>query len=243
MADRKVALVTGAGGGIGSAISCRLAEEGFAVVVTDLDGDAAESTTARLPEGDHRSLMLDVTQREHWSAAQGFVAETYGRLDALVNNAGITRDAFLTKMTDSEWCEVIDVHLRGAFLGSQAALAMMSEEFGGAIVNISSTGYLGNVGQANYSAAKGGMLSLTRTTALEAARKNVRVNAIAPGAVRTPMLLAVSDDLLERFRQEIPLKRFAEPFEIASVVLFLVSSDSSYITGQVIHVCGGETVG
>jgi 3-oxoacyl-[acyl-carrier protein] reductase len=162
-----------------------------------------------------------------------------GRLDVLVNNAGITRDAMLRKMTEDQWDAVIDVHLRGAFLGCQAVFPAMIERGGGRIVNISSTAYLGNIGQANYATAKGGINSLTHTVALEGARHGITANAVAPGGVDTPMLRAIPDQQLEKLLARIPLGRLAEPAEIASTVHFLASDEASYVTGQVIHVCGG----
>lgn len=238
------ALVTGAAGAIGAAIADRFASEGRAVIVADVDHAGAEkvATDLRLGGAAATSVFLDVTQRDSWRAALE-VAQSSAPVGTVVNNAGITRDAWLTKMTDDQWSEVIDVHLRGTFLGSQLAVGAMAESgTQGSVVNISSITYLGSPGQGNYSAAKGGIVSLTRTAAIEAARFGVRVNAVAPGSVDTPMLRAVPKQIRDRFRSLTPLGRFAEPREIADAVCFLASDRASYITGQILHVCGGASL-
>lgn len=243
--EGKVALVTGAAGGIGSAIAARFAAEGARVAVTDLDLAGAERVAEALRAEGAAALALehDVASRPAWTSAVERAQAELGPLDVLVNNAGIARDRTLLKMSDEDWEAVIAVHLRGAFLGCQHGLAAMRQRGWGRIVNISSIGALGSFGQANYSAAKAGIIGLTRTVALEAARYGVLVNAIAPGSVDTPMLRAVPAELLERYREEVPLKRFAQPAEIAAVAAFLASDDASYLTGQVLIVDGGATVG
>jgi 3-oxoacyl-[acyl-carrier protein] reductase len=244
MTAQRVAVVTGGAGAIGGAIAHRLAQGGAAVVIADADDEKARARRDELVNGGARALALhlDVTKRDAWVQTVQAVLAELGRLDVLVNNAGITRDAMLKRMTDDQWDEVIDVHLRGTFLGCQAVLAPMSERGGGRIVNISSTVYLGNVGQANYSAAKGGIVSLTRTVALEGARYGITANAVAPGGVDTPMLRAIPEHMLEKLLERIPLGRLADVSEIAGVVNFLASDDASYVTGQVVHVCGGLTL-
>lgn len=243
--DGRVAVVTGAGGGIGSAISRRFAEDGGSLVCTDMNFESAEVTAKGIREdgGTAIAVQHDVTRRDSWETVVARTHEEFGSLDIVVNNAGFVRDRSLLKMTDDEWQAVIDVHLRGCFLGCQHGVASMKERGWGRIVNISSTAAFGWFGQTNYSAAKAGVIGITKTVALEGARYGVNVNAIAPGSVDTPMLRSVPADLLQGFEQEIPLKRFADPSEMAAVAAFLASDDASYVTGQVIIADGGSGLG
>lgn len=245
MREQGAAIVTGGAGCLGRAISLRLARDGWAVAIADVSADAAERTARELGSSDLRmvGLRLDVTSRESWTEALDRTRRTLGDVSVLVNNAGIIRDASLRRMSDRDWVEVVDVHLKGTFLGCQIVGLHMVRRCDGRIVNLASTAYLGSFGQANYSAAKGGIVSMTRTAAIEYARYGVRVNAIAPGGVESPMLRTVPGKLLEEFRARVPLGRFAEPSEVASVVAFLSGPDSSYVTGQVVHVCGGASLG
>lgn len=239
-----VVIVTGGAGEIGTATAHRFAQEGATVLVADVDADGAARTAEAITQngGKGEACVLDVTSRDSWETAVS-VASDLGNLCAVVNNAGILRDRSLKKMDDDEWQQVMDVHLRGAFLGSQIGMRAMGESGGGAIVSISSTAAFGSFGQANYSAAKGGIISLMRTVAIEGAKRGVRANAVAPGSVQSKMMDSVPDDVKEDFRKAIPLGRFADPAEIADAVVFLCSERASYITGQLLVVDGGSTLG
>ena len=231
LSDR-VAIVTGGASGIGAATARRLASEGAHVVVADRDLAGAQAVAADIAGA---AVEHDVAERGSWEALMA----TVGGVDILVNNAGVTRDRSLLKMSDDEWQTVIDIHLKGMWLGCQHAVPSMRERGGGAIVNLSSEARHGAFGQSNYSAAKAGIVGLTRTVALEHARHGVRCNAVAPGAVDTPMTQAVPQDVKDGWIPNIPLRRFAEPPEIAAAIAFLVSDDASYVTGQCLGVDGG----
>jgi 3-oxoacyl-[acyl-carrier protein] reductase len=239
--EDRVVLITGGGSGIGAATAARAASEGAHVAVTDVDEAAAQKVAEQIRSngGTATAHALDVARREAWTEAVEQVVSRAGGLNCVVNNAGITRDRTLLKMTDEEWQAVIDVHLRGAWLGCQLTVPHLKAGGGGAIVNLSSDSRHGAFGQTNYSAAKAGIVGLTRSVALEHARHGIRCNAVAPGAVDTPMTRGMPPELLESALKLIPLGRMAEPPEIASVIVFLLSDEASYITGQTLGVDGG----
>jgi 3-oxoacyl-[acyl-carrier protein] reductase len=244
----RVAIVTGAARGIGAATAKRLAADGFAVGVLDLDEGSCADTVTAITEAGGRALAVgaDVSDAGQVTAAVARVAEELGGPTVLVNNAGVTRDNLLFKMTEQDWDQVIGVHLRGAFLMSKTVQAHMTEAKWGRIVNLSSTSALGNRGQANYSAAKAGMQGFTKTLAIELGKFNVTVNAIAPGFIVTEMTKATAERMKVDFdamqkaaAQAIPVQRVGQPEDIAATVSFLVREDASFVSGQVIYVAGG----
>jgi 3-oxoacyl-[acyl-carrier protein] reductase len=241
----RVALVTGAGSGIGEATARRFVAEGAVVAVNDVDAERTRAVAGALEKEGGRALAVpaDVTRRHEVEAMVARVVGELGRLDVLINNAGINRDAMSHKMTEEQWDQVLAVNLKGTFLCAQAALPKMRERGWGRVVNTSSIGSLGNIGQANYAASKAGVIGLTRTLALEYAKYGVTVNCVAPGAVLTPMLAGVPAAIREKITAQIPMGRIAGPAEIAGVHAFLASEDAGFITGQVLFVDGGMSVG
>lgn len=242
----KVALITGAGGGIGEATARRLANEGAAVAVNDVNEEGAAKVVASITDSGGRAIAVPGTVSDKASVDSMVtrIATELGGLHILINNAGINRDSMLKKMTEEQFDEVIAVNLKGSFLCAQASAAVMVEaNQGGRIVNTASIGVVGNPGQTNYSASKAALIGMTRTMALELARFKITVNCIAPGATETPMLAGVPDKFREAFVAKIPLRRFADPGEIAATHAFLASDEASYITGQTLFVDGGLTLG
>lgn len=245
----RVAAVTGASGGIGAAIARELARTGDHVVLLDVNVENARVQAEAIAAeygGGALAMDCDVTARESVEAALAAAAETFGSVDVLINNAGITRDNLLFKLEDDEWDDVIAVHLKGAYLCSRAAQRYMVKQRYGKIVNLSSTSALGNRGQANYSTAKAGLQGLTRTLALELGPFNINVNAVAPGYVDTEMTRAVARRLgkdPEAYKAEraatIPIRRAGQPEDIAALVQFLCSDRASYVSGQIIYASGG----
>jgi NAD(P)-dependent dehydrogenase (short-subunit alcohol dehydrogenase family) len=241
----RVALITGAARGIGAATARRFAREGALVALNDVGGSDLEGLAAEIRGGGGTAVALagDVARRADVERVVQETMAAFGRVDILINNAGIARDAMAAKMTEEQWDAVLAVNLKGTFLCAQAVLPGMRERGWGRVVNTSSVGALGNIGQANYAASKAGVIGLTRTLALEYAKYGVTVNAVAPGPVMTSMLAGVPDAIKEKIVARVPAGRIAQPDEIAAVHAFLASDDAAFVTGQVLFVDGGMSVG
>lgn len=241
--EGKVAVVTGASRGIGRAIALKLAEEGAKVVVNYSGSQAkAEEVVAMIQEngGEAIAVQASVSQTEEVTALMDAAVKTYGSLDILVNNAGITRDNLIMRMKDDEWDDVLNTNLKGVFLCTKAVTRQMMKQRAGRIINISSiVGVAGNAGQANYVAAKAGVIGLTKTTAKELASRNILVNAIAPGFIETEMTEQLPEDIKQGMLTQIPLAKLGQPEDIAKAVAFLASEDANYMTGQTLHIDGG----
>lgn len=239
----KTALVTGASRGIGRAIALALASKGYAVALNYAGSrEAAEAVQKEIEEAGGKAFTVqgDVSKSEDVDRIFKTVKDEFGGLDVLVNNAGINRDALLIRMKESNWDDVIATDLKSDFLTIKAAAAMMMRKRKGSIINISSVvGLMGNIGQANYAAAKAGVIGLTKACAKEMAARNIRVNAVAPGFIETAMTDGIPEKIREGMIASIPLGRMGQPEDIAKAVCFLASDDSSYITGQVLVVDGG----
>ena len=240
----RTAIVTGGAQGLGYAIAEVFVAEGARVMLGDLDLERNRAAAEALGGDDAaRAMLCDVTSPAEVDALVTAAVEQFGRLDVMVNNAGITRDATLRKMTEEQFDEVIAVHLKGTWNGTRAAAAVMREQGGGAIINMSSiSGKVGLIGQTNYSAAKAGIVGLTKAAAKELAHLGVRVNAIQPGLIRSAMTEAMPQRIWDAKLAEVPMGRAGEPREVATVALFLASDLSSYMTGTVLEVTGGRHI-
>ncbi len=247
--EGKVAIVTGAARGIGAAIAKKLAERGASVAVCDLKEEWCAETVAALEAlgAKAKGYGVNVAVSAEVDACVKAVLADFGKVDIMVNNAGITKDGLLMRMSDEDWDAVLNVNLKGTFLFTRAVARPMMKnksadgaQLGGAIINIASVvGIMGNAGQANYTASKGGVIALTKTTAKELGSRNVRCNAVAPGFIQSKMTDVLSDEVKKAYMDTIPLKRFGTALDIAKCVAFLVSPEAEYITGQIISVNGG----
>lgn len=240
--ENKIAVVTGSARGLGQAIAIKLASAGASIALCDLELDwLTESEELIKKIGvDVKSYSVNVADGNSVIDGIKKIESDFGKIDILVNNAGITKDGLLIRMSEDDWDQVLDVNLKGVFLCTKAVMRGMSKRREGSIVNIASViGLMGNAGQANYAASKGGVISFSKTVAKELASRNVRCNAIAPGFIRTAMTDALDLEIQEKMKELIPLGRFGEPEDVANVVLFLASNSSSYVTGQVLSTCGG----
>jgi len=239
----KTALITGSGRGIGKEIAVKLAEAGADVAISDIDLETAQATAAEIAAKYGRRTIAVAADASKAADVEKMFADTlgaFGKLDILINNAGITRDGLLMRMKEEDWDLVLNINLKSAFLCCKEAVRPMMKARSGKIINIASVvGLMGNAGQANYSASKAGMIGLTKTLAREFASRSINVNAIAPGFIRTAMTDKLTDVEKERLSSQIPMAKLGDPIDVANAALFLSSSLSDYITGQVITVDGG----
>jgi 3-oxoacyl-[acyl-carrier protein] reductase len=240
--EGKVAVVTGAARGIGQSIALRLAEEGADLALCDVQADWVAETKEKVEALGRRAETygVDVSKGDQVQAGIDAIWKDFGKLDIVVNNAGITRDGLLIRMSEEDWDLVMNINLKGTFLMTKAAAKYMMKQRSGTFVNIASViGLMGNPGQANYGASKAAVSNLTKTTAKELAARGIRANAIAPGFIKTKMTDALSEDVRNQMLAAIPMKDFGTPEDVANVVLFLASDLSRYVTGQTLSVCGG----
>jgi len=238
--DNKIVLITGANRGIGESILHRLDADGYLVIGSSRSNEGVEKITSEIKKSNGKGIQMDVTDQKSIDDAVDSIKKDYGPIYGLINNAGITNDNLLMRMSDEQWSSVIDSNLNSLFRVTKSIVKDMMKARVGRIINIGSiVGMMGNAGQSNYSATKSGLLGFTKSLARELSSRNINVNSISPGFINTDMTKALSEDQIDALSKNIPLNRIAEPSEIASVVSFLLSDDSSYITGENINVNGG----
>ncbi len=238
----KVALITGSAQGIGKSVALLLARNGADIVVSDINLEKAEETAKEIEAMGPKAMAVkvDVAHLTEVERMVGAVLEKFGKIDILINNAGITRDKLILRMTEEDWDAVLNVNLRGTFNCTKTVIRYMAKQRSGKIVSIASVvGEMGNAGQANYSASKAGVIGFTKTIAREFAQRGINVNAVAPGYIETPMTEILPEKVKEELKRLIPMERLGKPEDVAEAVLFLVSEESNYITGQVLNVNGG----
>jgi 3-oxoacyl-[acyl-carrier protein] reductase len=240
--EDKIAIITGSARGIGFGIASKYAKEGAHVIIIDLFAEGVENAVAKLKEKGYSAegFAADVSNTEQITEIFKNIFNTHKRIDILVNNAGITRDGLLMKMKESDWDMVMNVNLKGTFICTQKVCRYMMKKRSGAIINIASViGLMGNAGQANYAASKGGIIAFTKSAAKEFASRNIRVNAVAPGFIETEMTQKLPENVIEEYAKAIPLSKMGSIENIADCCVFLASKESDYITGQTIQVDGG----
>ena len=240
--DGKVAVVTGAARGIGQATAVKLAANGADLALCDLQTDWLAETAEKVSALGRRveCVQMNVAEADDVTRAVGEIEQAFQRIDIWVNNAGITKDGLLMRMTPEDWDNVLDINLKGAFLCTKAVARIMMKQRSGSIVNVASIiGLIGNPGQCNYAASKAGLIALTKSVAKELAARNIRANAVAPGFISTKMTDALSEEVRQKMLANIPLKRFGSPEDVANVIAFLAGDEAAYVSGQVVTVCGG----
>lgn len=240
--ENKIAIITGGGSGIGKATALKFAEQGAHVIIWDISDDRGKEVAQQINNngGQAEFFHVDTTHKSHIESAAQSIFNTYGHIDILINNAGITKDATLLKMTDEQWDQVISVNLTGVYHCIRIIAPYMVQNNYGRIINASSVvGLFGNFGQTNYAATKAGLIGMTQTLSKELGRKGITVNAVAPGFIATEMIQLMPQDVLQSMEAKVPVKRLGRPEEVASLYAFLASDDASYINGAVIRIDGG----
>lgn len=242
----KTAIITGSGRGLGKSIAMLLAKRGANIVLNDIvQSESIDATYEEMKDMGYNVIATkgDVRNLEDVKNMAQAAINEFDSIDILVNNAGVTRDGLMIRMSEEDWDLVLDINLKGSFMCTKTCVRQMMKQKSGTIINIASiAGVMGNAGQANYSASKAGLIGLTKTTAKEFAAKNIRCNAVAPGIIKSKMTDVLSEKVKQEFLNAVPLKRFGEPEDVAKVVCFLASDESSYVTGQVIKIDGGLAI-